>query len=418
MLLITNGTVYTPTGPLADGAVLVDAGVIRAVGRLPAIDVPRGTKVLDAGGGHIAAGFIDLHIHGALGCDLMNSGPDEFARVTAYLPQTGVTAFVPAILTAPFAEMLAALDRARAALAQELPGAQILGVHVEGPYLNVEQKGAHRADALHAPDAGECAALLAYADIIRIVTLAPELSGALDLIGALSRSGIMVSAGHTMAIDHELAAAVEAGLRHVTHLFGNMGGLRRENLTRVAGTIETALYDDRLTTEIIGDGYHISPTLMKLACKAKGPERLAIVTDASPLMGMPPGLYEVWGIAAVLEGDISYLPDRSAFAGSVVPLHRCLRTVVERTGISLADGLRMVSATPAGMLGIGAHKGSLEPGKDADIVILDAALDVTYTVIGGEVFFAKDKGDHGKDAGPDHELARRPGIAERPDRSL
>ena len=410
MLLITNGTVYTPTGPVADGAVLVDGAVIRAAGSRSALRVPPDVTVLDAGGGLIAAGFIDLHLHGALGRDLMNSGPEEFSRVTAYLPQTGVTAAVPAILTAPFPEMLAALERARAALAQGLPGAQILGVHVEGPYLSVEQKGAHRADAIHIPEPEECAALLAYADVIAIVTLAPELPGALGLIRALSQRGILVSAGHTMAIDRELAAAVDAGLRHVTHLFGNMGGLRRENLTRVAGTIETALYDDRLTTEIIGDGYHISPTLMKLAYKAKGPERLAIVTDASPLMGMPPGRYQVWGIDAIVEGETSYLPDRSAFAGSVVPLHRCLRTVVQRTGISLAEGLRMVSATPAAILGIGARKGALAPGKDADIVILDAALNITQTIIGGKVFFDKGRDDHGKDAGSAHELARRPGY--------
>ncbi len=250
---------------------------------------------------------------------------------------------------------------------------------------------------------------MAYADIIKIVTLAPELPGALDLIRALSQRGIMVSAGHTMAIDRELATAVEAGLRHVTHLFGNMGGLRRENLTRVAGTIETALYDDRLTTEIIGDGYHISPTLMKLALKAKGPERLAIVTDASPLMGMPSGRYQVWGIDALVEGETSFLPDRSAFAGSVVPMHRCLRTVVQRTGISLAEGLRMVSATPAAILGI-AGKGALAPGKDADIVILDAALDVAQTIIGGKVFFDKGRNDHGKDAGSTDGLAHRPGL--------
>lgn len=410
MLLITNGTVFTPAGPLADGAVLVSGAFIQAVNLRSAIEVTPATAVVDAGGGHIAAGFIDMHFHGALDCDLMNSGPEAFARVAAYLPQTGVTAAVPAILTAPFSEMLAALDRARAVMAAGLPGAQILGVHVEGPYLNVEQRGAHRAAALHPPLPEECAALLAYADIIVLVTLAPELPGTLELTRALSQRGITVSAGHTMAIETELAAAVDAGLRHVTHLYGNMGGLRRENLTRVAGTIETALYDDRLTTEIIGDGYHISPTLMRLAYKAKGAERLAIVTDASPLMGMPSGRYEVWGVDAIVDGEMSYLPDRSAFAGSVVPLDRCLRNVVQRTGISLADGLRMVSATPAAILGVSARKGALAPGKDADIVILDADLNVTRTIIGGRVVFDKGKGTHDPYAGPTSALAHPSGV--------
>ena len=157
---------------------------------------------------------------------------------------------------------------------------------------------------------------------------------------------------------------------------------------------------------------------MKLAVKAKGPERLAIVTDASPLMGMPPGRYDVWGIEAVLEGDTAFVLDRTSFAGSVVPLHRCLRTVVERTGIPLVDGLRMVSATPAAILGIANRKGSLAPGMDADIVVLDRDLNVTHTIIAGEVCFNRGKGDHGRDAGSTGELARFPRAAEGADRSL
>lgn len=393
MLLITNGTVYTPSGLIPDGEVVIDRGVIQEMG--PRIKRARPSHGrLDARGGHITAGFIDMHCHGALGHDLMNSTQEELIKVTSYLSRTGVTAFVPTVITAPFPEMLAALNLAREAFATPMPGAIPLGVHVEGPYLSVEQKGAHRQDALHAPIPGERIALLSYADIIISVTLAPELPGALELIRLLAERGILVSAGHTMAIDRELDAAITAGLRHVTHLFGNMGGLRREKLTRVAGTIETALYDDRLTAEIIGDGFHISPTLMKLAYKAKGSDSLAIVTDASPLMGLPPGRYQIWGIDVVLEEETSYLPDRSSFAGSVVPMHRCVSKVVQHMGISLFEAFRMASATPATILKISDRKGTIEPGKDADLVILDSHLDVTHTVIGGHIVYSKGEGSN------------------------
>jgi N-acetylglucosamine-6-phosphate deacetylase len=389
MIAIENGVVLTPEGLIRDGVVLVKGERIRAVGPREAVEIPNGAHRLDAGGGHIVPGFVDMHIHGALGYDLMSATRTELEAVTGFLAKHGVTAWVPATVTAPIDEILRALDLARAILSgPRLTGAEILGVHVEGPYINPEMKGAHRLDAIRDPVPEEYTAILEYSDIIAWVTLAPELPGALELIRELRRNGILVSAGHTAALEPEMERAIEAGLSHVTHLYGNMGSFRRFNLTRVAGVTEAALLDDRLTTEIIGDGYHISPGLMKLAYKAKGPYRLAVVSDASPLVGMPPGRYELWGMEIILEEEISYLPDRSAFAGSITTLDRCLRNVVRRMDVPLKDALQMVSATPASILGVADRKGSLAPGKDADVVVLNSDLQVTHTLAAGQLVYS------------------------------
>ena len=389
MIVIENGVVHAAEGPIRDGVVLIEAGAIRAVGPRDAVEIPDSSRRLDAKQGHIVPGFLDIHFHGALGYDLMNATLADLEAITRFLPKYGVTAFTPAIITAPIEEILRALDLARQVLQRpRLAGAEILGVHIEGPYINREMKGAHRADAIRNPTAEEYATILEYGDVISWVTLAPELPGALELIRALRSKGIMVSAGHTLALEPDIERAIEAGLSHVTHLYGNMGSFRRLNLTRVAGMTELALLDDRLTTEIIGDGYHISPGLMKLAYKAKGAGHLAVVTDASPLVGMPPGEYHLWGMDLILEEEISYLPDRSAFAGSITTMDRCLRNAVHLMGAPLEDALRMVSATPASILGVADRKGSLAPGKDADVVILNPNLQVTHTIIAGQLAYS------------------------------
>jgi N-acetylglucosamine-6-phosphate deacetylase len=389
MFVIENGLIYGPEGPVQDGAVLVEGATIRAIGPRRQLKIPASAPRLDARGGYIVSGFVDMHTNGALGYELLKAGPGDLEAVTRYLPRHGVTAFVPTIVSATQAEIMQALDLARQVQAgPPLPGAEILGVHIEGPYINLEMRGAHRSDVIRNPDPEEYQDILEYADIISWVTLAPELPGALELIRAFKSKGILISAGHSLAIETDLKRAIEAGLSHVTHLFGNMGSLRRENITRVAGMVEYALVDDWLTVGIIADGYHISPSLMKLAYKAKGPDHIAIVTDASPLVGLPPGMYKLWGAEVLVEEEISYLADRSAFAGSMATMDRCLRNSVRLMEAPLEDAWHMVSATPAAILGVAHRKGTLEPGKDADIVILDAELQVIYTVTRGQLAYS------------------------------
>jgi N-acetylglucosamine-6-phosphate deacetylase len=385
MLAIENGAVYTPVRVIPDGVVLVDGRRIHAIGERAELAIPMGAQRLDACGGFIVPGFIDMHMHGVRGYDVMDKQVASLQAMSLALTRYGVTSFVPTTITAPLDAIEAALQAARQAQQTEKLGAEILGVHVEGPYLSAQERGAHRLDLLRTPQPEDYDLFLKHAKVIRSFTLAPELPGALQLIGVLKERGILVSAGHSIAIDAEVDRAVAAGLSHVTHMFGNMGTLRRVNLRRVAGLVESTLLDDRLTTEIIGDGYHISPSLMKLVLKVKGPERLAIVTDSSPLTGLPPGSYSVWGVDVILEESIAYVTDRSAYAGSVATMDQCLRRTMENMGISLQDALRMVSLTPATILGVAVRKGSLEAGKDADIVILDGDYQVTQTIVEGRV---------------------------------
>jgi N-acetylglucosamine-6-phosphate deacetylase len=387
--VIENGTVYTPSEVIPNGVVVVDGQKIHSVGKFNHVELLDGAHHINARGGAIVPGFVDMHMHGVRNYDMMDGKAASLQAMSRILPRYGVAAFVPTTVTASLPTIEQALQAARGARNAGLPGAEMLGAHVEGPYLSAQERGAHRLDLLREPQPDDISLFLKYADIICSFTLAPELPGSLELIRALKAHGILVSAGHTFAIDEEMERAVDAGLSHVTHMFGNMGTLRRVNLRRVAGVVESTLLDDRLTTEIIGDGHHISPSLMKLVLKIKGPERLAIVTDASPLMGLPPGPYQVWGIDVILEESTAFVADRSAYAGSVVTLDRCLRRVIELTGISFRDALRMITSTPATILGVADRLGRLQAGKDAHVVVLDDALNVTHTLVAGKMVFAK-----------------------------
>jgi N-acetylglucosamine-6-phosphate deacetylase len=389
MLVIENGTLYTPTRVIPDGAVLVDGQRIQAIGRCNELAIPTEARRLDASGGSIVPGFVNMHIHGVGGYGSLDGQVASLQAMSLLLTRHGVTSWVPTIGSSPLDVKEAALVAIRQVQHTETVGAEILGGHVEGPYLNVQERGAMPPDLLRAPRPEEYYTFLQYADVIRVFTLAPELPGALDLISALKERGILVSVGHSIAIDVELSRAVDAGLSHATHMFCNMGTLRRVNLRRVAGLVESVLLDDRVTAEIITDGYIIAPSLMKLALKVKGPQHLAIVTDGSSLTGLPPGSYSIRGRDLILEEEIVHVVDRSAYAGSVATMDHCLRVAIEIMDVSLPDALRMVSLTPATILGVADHKGSLETGKDADIVILDDNLHVAHTVAGGRIFDAK-----------------------------
>ena len=410
MLVIENGTLYTPSQVVHDGAVLVNGQFIEAVGKRDELVVPADAQRLDAKGGHIAPGFVNMHIHGVGGYGSMDGQVASLQAMSRQLVLQGVTSWVPTTESALLSDIVAAYAAIQEAMADIDPasvdvdpasadidtasgdqgaGAEILGGHVEGPYLSPQERGAHPLDLLREPHPDEYAELLEYADAIKVFTIAPELPGALELIRELKRLGILVSAGHSVAIDEELARAVDAGLSHATHLFCNMGTLRRSNLRRVAGLVESVLLDDRVTAEIIADGYHIAPSLMKLALKVKGVEKLAIITDGSSLTGLPPGTYNLLGTEVVLEEEISYVADRSAYAGSVATMDQCVRVAVESMDLALRDAFWMASLTPATLLSVSDRKGSLDVGKDADVVILDDDLRVLYTVARGHVFDVK-----------------------------
>jgi N-acetylglucosamine-6-phosphate deacetylase len=395
--VIRNGTILTPTEEIKDGAIVVQGTKIVEVGSRGQIQEPASAEVVDAGEGYIVPGLIDVHVHGSNGADVLDATPDALETMSTFFVTRGVTAFLATMITAPSADLLAGLENVRSVRHNGgVSGAEVLGVHQEGPFLNPAEKGCHPADLLIPPTPEAYRPYLEYTDVLSMMTLAPELDGALELIWALVDAGVVTAAGHTVGIYPEFEPAIRVGLSHAVHCFCNMGTLRRagpvydQPLKRVAGAAETILYDDGLSTELIGDGWHVGDGLMKLAVKTKGVEGVCWVTDAMAAAGMPPGRYFVGGVEAIVEHGIARLPDNTAYASSVTTLDVCVRNGVERVGLGLRDSVHMATLTPATILGVHDRKGSLEAGKDADIVVMDSDVNVRLTMARGQVVYRED----------------------------
>lgn len=355
-------------------------------GRIASIGDPAGARagVLDLEGLTLLPGFIDLHIHGAGGYD---AHAGEIGRLAAWLPRVGVTAFLPTLAAGPRDRTLMALraiQERRTAQRSAPPGtgAIVLGAHLEGPYLQPSHAGAIPAQYLRPVDARDAAELLGAAPgLVRVMTIAPDLPGALDLIGDITRAGIVASIGHTAA-DYELALrATGAGAAHVTHLFNAMPALHH----RAPGLIGAALSDARITVELIADGEHVHPAVLAAAMRAKGPSSVALVSDAVGPAGLPPGRYTWLGREVVSDGATARLLD-GTLAGSLGTLDMAVRVVTRRAGCSLVDAAAMAATVPARILGI-PHKGRIAPGCDADITALDDAGSVRLTLIGGRIAY-------------------------------
>lgn len=385
-----NGTLITDAGEVRDGAVLVCQGRIEEVGERGV--APPDTELIDAEGGYIAPGFIDLHIHGGGGSDFMDATPADVERVFRFHASHGATALCPTTCAAPLDEILAAIGEVNSYRSRGRRFGRALGVHLEGPYLNLSKKGCHLPQYVRDPDESEWSAMLA-AGPVASMTLAPELAGARPLIEALRRNGANASAGHSEALYHEVEEAVGWGVNHVTHLFCAMssGMNNRWRLQpfrpRAGGLLEAALLDERLTSEVISDGKHLSREMLQVAFRLMGYDRLAIVTDAMRGAGMPDGEYAFGprhGLVAVVRDGESRVPDGTALASSVCGMNQMVRVFHQLTGCPLWQAVRMGSLTPARILGVADELGSLAKDKQADIILLDDRLEVKATYIAGE----------------------------------
>ncbi len=386
--IIKNGTVITPENEIKDGIVIIKNDKIVAVGKRGEIDEPQDAKIIDAGGNYISPGFIDIHINGANGADVSKIDSDTFDTMGSFFPQHGTTAYVGTTITAAPADILKALQFARTYLKKNKTGvAELLGIHMEGPYISPVQSGAHPKQFLALPKPEHYRQFLEYSDVLLKMTIAPELEGAAQLVKELRQRNIVVSAGHTNGIYSEMKEAIDAGVNHSTHFFCNMSHFRRDNLKRVAGVVETLLYDDRVSGALIGDGWHVGPQLMKLLIKVKGVDKVCFVTDAMPAVGLPDGIHKIGDVEAVVENGIARLKDNTAYAGSVTTMNVCVRNGINQVGLSVVDAVRMSSLTPAKIIGVANRKGSLESGKDADITIFDSELNIKKTVGRGEIMF-------------------------------
>jgi N-acetylglucosamine-6-phosphate deacetylase len=386
-LAVTNGRVILPHKVVAGSAVVVEEGLILDIVDADTLDDD--VKIIDAGGRYIAPGLIDIHTHGALGHTFNEPSDDAFAAIVKENVAHGVTALLATITTAPIANMVRCLEFVRLWTQEAHAGAQVLGAHMEGPYFSMAEKGAQDPANIRTPDDGTADLLLEYHDVIKIMTFAPELPGALDLTARLIELGITPAAGHSSAQDGDVLAAMKLGLRHAIHLWSGQSSTVRQGPWRRPGLLETTLAFDELTAEMITDNRHLPPTLMKLAYKCKGADRLCAVSDASSGAGLPEGAkYRMGDMEYKVHDGVGMLLDDSAFAGSTTLLNQMVPILTDVVDVPLVEAVRMVTITPARIIGVDSRKGSLEPGKDADMAIFDQDFSVWRTMIAGQWAFA------------------------------
>lgn len=408
-LLIAGGAVVSASAVAADTAVLIRGSKIAEVG--PTRDLmtrnPDST-IIDARGAIVAPGFIDVHIHGSAGSDTMDATPLAFARMAEFASAHGVTGFLPTVMSSPIHKMLAATraaaQAAQAARAgardacsghcQPRRGAQVLGVNVEGPFLSPAFKGAQPEEGIISPDPAVLDQILeAGGGHVRIMTVAPELPGVISIVKQLASRGVVASVGHSGASCDEIGKAVEAGLRHVTHTYNGMRGLHH----REPGVVGAALVHPELTCEIIADGVHVHPIAVQLAAVAKGPNGTVLITDSMRAAGLPNGDYELGGQHVIVTSGAARL-DTGVLAGSTLSMDVAVRNMIKFAGIPLHASIAMATSTPARIIGLADRKGRIQPGMDADIVLLDAeTLEVKATLVMGCTVFERQYSDRSVD---------------------
>lgn len=389
-MLITGGSVIAPTAVISRGAVLVEGGSILKVGSASALGKEAVDQTIDAQGGVIAPGFINLHVHGGGGADAMDSSFDSLNQMSQFEAAHGTTGFLPTVMSSPLEQMTTACRAAAEAIEAErsgsrrIEGAQILGINVEGPFLNSVRKGAQPEAGIMAPDMSILGQLLdAGNGHIMVMTVAPEVPGALDIVHALVSRGILVSAGHSDATYSGMERGAAAGIRHVTHTYNGMRGLHH----REPGVVGAALTMDNLTCELIMDGIHVHPIAASLVVQMKGAAGIVLITDSMQAAGLPDGDYTLADQRVIVKEGQARL-ESGSLAGSTLAMDIAVGNMVRLVGVPLPDAIAMASSTPACQLGLGHRKGRLQRGMDADIAILDAdTYEATTTISMGKVVF-------------------------------
>jgi len=384
---IFNGKIIQPDRVIDSGCIIISDCLISAVADRN-IEVADAIEI-DAGGGYIAPGFVDIHVHGGAGFDFMDGDENAFLKVAELHARYGTTSMLPTTLTSSRQELQRALDLYVAADQKNLNGSQFLGIHCEGPYIAMNQRGAQDPRYVRDPDPEEYTSILTNYSCIKRWSAAPELKGAIEFGRFLRSRNVLPAIAHTDAVYEEALHAFNNGYTLVTHLYSAMNGVTRRNAYRYAGVIEAAYLIDEMDVEIIADGVHLPPPLLKLVYKIKGADRIALITDAMRAAGMPPGKSILGprrgGLEVIIEDNVAKLPDRSSFAGSVATADQLVRNMVHLAGVPVVEAVKMASLTPARIMGVEDRKGSLSEGKDADIVLLDKSLQVKKTFLRGKM---------------------------------
>jgi len=386
-IVFSGATIITPTHQLKKDLV-VENGIIKEIRER--CEVKNGEELIDCRGLFVGPGLVDIHVHGGAGNDFITSEDMEITRGVQYHLLQGTTSITPTALSVPLNELEESIKAVKRAAKN--CNSNILGYHIEGIYLDRQFRGGHLNEYLHNPDPKEYEPLIEkYGDFITEWTLAPELPGAVELIKACKKAGIVTSVGHSQATYEQMIQAIENGLSHSTHFACVMGTLRFTALRKstgkgfAPGVMETILLDDRLTTEVIADGFHLHKGIIELAVKCKGVDSVALVSDSMKGVGLPDGKYFIGGQDCIVKDGIALIEDRpEIIASSVTPLIGMLRYAYNNFGLSLTDVWTMASLTPAKIIGFDKQKGSLSEGKDADILILDRDLNVKNVYLKGK----------------------------------
>ncbi|MDQ6418732.1 N-acetylglucosamine-6-phosphate deacetylase [Paenibacillus sp. LHD-117] len=371
---------------IAEGYVVVDNGTIAEIGRTEGAAFERdGKPVVDGQGGWLLPGFIDVHVHGGFGGDFMNADRESYDRITAFHARHGTTGMLATTMTASKEAIEAVLEAVTDYQRGGMAYTPLLGVHLEGPFISEKWPGAQNPAYINDPQLPWLKAWTErHPGLIKLLTLAPEKNGAVETIAWLAGQGIVAAAGHTDAVYDEVVAAADAGLSHAVHTYNAMRGLHH----RQPGTLGAVLTDDRIHAELIADGEHVHPAAIKLMLAAKPKDRIILITDAIEAAGMPDGEYELGGLAVTVKNGTARLSEGGALAGSSLTMISAFRFMLNGGfGLTMNDVSRMASGNPARELGIDDRTGSIAVGKFADLVLVDASLNVTRTWVQGRTVF-------------------------------
>ena len=387
--ILKNGTLITPIRTIKNGGIVIEEGKIVSIfDKNTDIKFDVLDRVIDVRGHYISPGFIDIHSHGGFGYDYLDGTVESIVKASEGHMKYGATSIVPTISSAPLDKILFVLDSFKEAKKRAKSGPNLLGIHLEGPYFSLEEKGAQDPKIIRKPNKEEYLKILNHSNDILRWSIAPEVEGALELGKILTERGILCSAGHTNALYKDMLRAFESGFTHITHLYSGTSTVRRINAFRYSGVVESAYLIDEMTVEIIADGKHLPESLLKLVYKIKGSDKICLITDSIRAAGLPEGEYKrPDGRKFVVEDGVAKLIDRTSFAGSVATVDRLLKTMTNIAGVSLQDSIKMLTLTPARIMKIEKYKGLLTPGKDADIVVFNDDFKMQLVMVKGNIGF-------------------------------
>jgi N-acetylglucosamine-6-phosphate deacetylase len=382
-LLVTNARVVGAESVQEVGWIATSGGTIEDLGAgSPDPALARGRQVVDAGGATVLPGFVDVHVHGAVGHEVMDGDAAGLTAMSTFFATHGVTSFLATTWTAPAEETMRALQAVAEVAGKDLPGARVIGAHMEGPYLSEGRCGAQDPRSVRPPDLDEARRFL-DSGVVRLMTVAPELAGARDLMELCLQRGTRISVGHTEATYEQIADAVSWGARQVTHTFNAMPSLHH----RRPGPVGAAMVLDDLTAELIADNHHVHPVVLAAFLRAKGPGGVTLVTDALRPTGMDSGDFTIGGRAAAVNDGVVRLQN-GTMAGSVLTMDVALRNLIRATGSAIEELWPTASRNGAVAAGLGDRKGSIAPRMDADLVIVGKDVDVRMTIVGGRVVYS------------------------------